>query len=87
MRKICRFCKGAGKIFLPGFGSRTCGNCKGTGQEPQTHFDEITESPEALAELLLKFQHNGFMARSEISIVTLPTKQDIIEWLKQKGTE
>lgn len=62
-----------------------CRKCNGTGKM-ETNFSKITESPEALAEVLLEFQHKGFMARSEVSIVQLPTKQDIIDWLKKEAS-
>ena len=94
MRKVCRFCKGAGSMVLPGYGSRVCGNCKGTGKEPQTHFDKITESPEELAEFICdiwtKDKHHLFdkfeSAEYEQGI-GIGGKKVLVEWLMQESTE
>ena len=44
-------------------------------------------STEQKAEVFLKFQNRGINARSEVSLVQLPTKYDVVNWLKQPHTD
>lgn len=87
----CPKCKGYGNkthwdenVFCnTGF---ECDKCNGT-VEVQTNEEWFCSLPiKKKAEVFRKFQDRGFMARSEVSVVSLPTTNEIEEWLKQPHT-
>lgn len=70
-------------------GEQVCPQCHGTGRVRDMTKEKWLKSldTEELANVLWRFMDKGFRVRSEISIVNLPTKNDIVEWLKEEHKE
>ena len=92
----CPLCKGEGKLEYPGFAGRycQCPKCYGTGDVKKTNFEDVTSSPERLADFLEEVSNTCFDCASRRPYKSPdcpfadakddPYKCNILEWLKQE---
>ena len=69
-----------------------CPKCNGAGEVKQTHFDQITATPEALAKFLIDVRNNcwtcGDYGQPECPFGECVDKSsDVLAWLRQEAED
>ncbi len=94
----CNNCNGTGREFWNGHvfcnAGFECGKCHGTGEVKKTNFEEVTSSPERLADFLEEVSNACFDCASRgpykspdcpfADAKDDPYKCNFLEWLKQE---
>jgi len=100
MKMRCPVCDGKGKRKdVSGEKIITCGDCYGTGEltvDEKTHFDQITATPEKLAEFISKITcecwgckrvYTASCPHYKNGLTDFCDKENALEWLKQEAEE
>ena len=80
--ETCIFFRNTDVVDCGAFLPREMMNSKKVSKEPQTNFQRITQSEEALAEFL-----DDIPQEIINPLYGVPTKKRALEWLKQESTE